>query len=407
MASRGFKAKPAKRDEIFVGRQAELALISRRLEEAQSGRGSFIAISGEPGIGKTTLAQAAAGAAAARGFEVFWSYCHDGQYVPPYWPWKQLLRELLKHLPGSRESSRNKVLAGALAEIVADWHTGPAQPTAMPKPIAESARLKILESTTSLLRIISDHRPLLLVMDNLHCADVPSLELLEVVAREMNGQKIVIIGSHRESPAEAGGSFQRTIGALAGQSLFESIPLSGWDLAGVEECLRECGISNPPVQLVQAVYGRTEGNPLFVMEVARLLRHKGLLDDETRSSVQAWEIDIPQKVRLAISGLVQRLTAPGRDALAAASLVGREFESALLREIVHEESDALEGLLEEALAHALVEDIPEEPGRYRFTHGLIQEVLSRPAHRPTQRASACPAYVLRCASHPPHRIKAP
>jgi DNA-binding CsgD family transcriptional regulator/tetratricopeptide (TPR) repeat protein len=363
-------------EEIFVGRQAELALISRRLEEARAGRGSLVAISGEPGIGKTRLAQAAAAAARERGFGVFWSQCHDGQYIPPYWPWKQLLRGLLKLLPGSKESSRNRGLASALSEIVADWRPGAARSAAMPKPIAEKARVKILESATSLLRIVSEHRPLLLVMDNLHCADVPSLELLEVVAREMSSSRIVIIGSHRESPAEAGGAFQQRIGALAGQSLFEGIPLSGWDLAGVEECLKECGIADPPAHLVQAVHGRTEGNPLFVVEVARLLQHKGLLDDYPRSSVPAWETYIPQKVRLAISGLVQRLSEPCRDALAAASIVGREFESSLLREIIHKEPAATETLLEEALAHALVEEVPEEPGRYRFTHALIQDVLS-------------------------------
>jgi DNA-binding CsgD family transcriptional regulator len=386
VASRGSKAKPAIREEIFVGRQAELALISRRLDEAKAGQGSLIAISGEPGIGKTRLAQAAAAAATARGFAVFWSQCHDGQYIPPYWPWKQLLRDLLKLLPGSKETSRNKGFASALSEIVADWHQGPARPAAMPKPIAEKARVKILESATSLLRIVSENRPVLLVMDNLHCADVPSLELLEVVAREMSGRKIVIIGSHRESPAEAGSAFQQTIGALAGQSLFEGIPLSGWDLAGVAECLRECGIADPPAHLVKAVHGRTEGNPLFVVEVARLLQHKGLLDDSPRSSVQAWETYIPQKVRLAISGLVQRLSAPCRDALTAASIVGREFESSLLREIIHEEHAAIETLLVEALAHALVEDLPEEPGHYRFMHALIQDVLSEQIPGPRRSA---------------------
>lgn len=107
----------------------------------------------------------------------------------------------------------------------------------------------------------------------------------------------------------------------------------------------------------------------------RLLQHKGLLDAGSAASAQAWETYIPQKVRLAIQGRFERLSAACRDALGAASIRGREFESSLLREITGEESPDIEAFLKEALTHGLIEEIIEKPAQYRFTHALIQVVV--------------------------------
>ena len=155
MAPRGSKGKSTGSEEIFVGRQQELALISRRLEEARAGRGCFIAISGEPGIGKTRLAQAAVGLGQARGFQAFWGQCHDGQYIPPYWPWKQLLRELLKVFP-SRSSVQGKAIASALSEILVDARQPVPVALRAAAPSPELIRLRILESVTLLLHLLSE-----------------------------------------------------------------------------------------------------------------------------------------------------------------------------------------------------------------------------------------------------------
>ncbi len=372
MASRGKKTKSTGQKDILLGRQAEMDLILHRLEEARAGKGCFLAISGEPGIGKTRLAQAATIAAKKKGFHVSWGQCHDGQYIPPYWPWKQLLRDTLGLLP-QRASAQSRGILNALSEIVASAPRDHSRTPEMPKPISQKARLKILESATLLVRMISENDPVLLVLDNLHCADVPSLQLLQVMSSETSGCPVVIIGSYREPSALAGGAFREIIGALAGQSFFESIPLAGWDASGVQECLIQHGIENPPLQLTRAVFERTNGNPLFVLEVVRLLRQRGLLD--SLSGARPWETLIPQKVRLAILGLFERLTAPCKNALAAAALVGREFESRFLQEVAGEDGSSIEPLFEEALAHGLIQGIDERPGFFRFVHALVQDVI--------------------------------
>jgi DNA-binding CsgD family transcriptional regulator/tetratricopeptide (TPR) repeat protein len=383
MTTQVSKGRPAKREQMLVGRQSELALISRLLDEAKSGKGSFLGISGEPGIGKTRLAEAAAVAARKRGFTTFWGQCHDGQYIPPYWPWREPLRGLLKMLPPSRRKNGKNRFQEGLSGIVSEGFQVTRSTRAMPKPVSQQARLLILESATDLIRTISVRKPLLLIMDNLHCADVPSLQLLEVIAREMRGQNVMIIGSYREPVADSSAEFRPAIGALASQEFFHGIALSGWDLVAISEYLRTCGIAEPPAVLLRAVLDRTEGNPLFVGEVVNLLKHEGLLNIAAAEDVGAWEKHIPQKIRLAILGQVQRLSVPCRDVLSLAALAGREFESVILRQTTQMTGAVIEQAIEEAIAHGIITEDAERPGLYKFMHALIQDVVVEqiPVHR--------------------------
>jgi DNA-binding CsgD family transcriptional regulator len=375
MALQKSNGRPAKREHVFVGRLSEVALISRLLDEAGRGQGCFVGLSGEPGIGKTTLAEAAAAAARTKGFTALWGQCHDGQYIPPYWPWKEPLRRLLTMLPASRGTTRQRGFHAGLASIVSETFQVTTAIRAMPRPVSHQTRLQILESATALIRTISERRPLLLIMDNLHCADVPSLQLLEVVAREMRGQKVMIIGSYREPAVDSRAEFRPAIGALASQEFFHGIPLSGWDDAAVSEYLQACGIAQPPKALVSAVLDRTEGNPLFVGEVARLLKHDGLLNIGSARDVQAFEKHIPQKIRLAILGQVQRLSATCQEVMALAALAGREFESVVLRQTAHMTGSSIQQALEEAIAHGLIKEDSGRSGFYTFVHALIQDVV--------------------------------
>ena len=372
MTARSSKRDAERPEDALVDRRREMTLISRRIEEARTGHGCFIALSGEPGIGKTRLAQESAALAKQSGFRVFWGQCHDGQYIPPYWPWKELLRGLLGVLP-SRTSARGRSISSALSPIVGEAR-GPEAPADAPAS-PETARVRILESVTQLLRLVADQGPVLLVIDNLHCADIPSLQLLQVVSREASASSIAIIGSYREPSAGAGVALRETIGALAGQAFFEGIVLSGWDLKAVRDCLRlHGGGVHLQEELAEAVHERTDGNPLFVLEVVRLLRREGFLGAD-RPNDHSWETHIPAKVRLAILGLFQRLSQPCRDSLAVGAVIGRGFELPLLREAWGEPGFDAAALMEEALSHGLIEEDAERPDRYRFSHALVQDVV--------------------------------
>ncbi len=248
VTSRGSKDSPAASKQMLVGRQSELTFISRLLDEAKSGNGTFLGLSGEPGIGKTRLAEAGAAVAQSKGFITFWGQCHDGQYIPPYWPWKEPLRGLLKMLPRPRGEIRQNGIPEGLASIFFEAFRNPDSQQAMPMPVSDQARLLILESATALIRRISERRPLLLIMDNIHCADVPSLQLLEVVASEMRAQNLMIIGTYREPAADSRAEFRPAIGALASKAFFHGICLSGWDQAAISEYLKIRGIAAPPAR---------------------------------------------------------------------------------------------------------------------------------------------------------------
>ncbi len=372
MASRGSYGESTKKSVVFVGRQSEMDLISRLLDGAKSGKGCFLGISGEPGIGKTRLAEAAAATARTKGFITFWGQCHDGQYIPPYWPWKEPLRGLLKMLPSPRGKAGRSGIHQGLSRIVSGSIPPAHAARAMPKPVSDQARLLILDSATALVRTISESNPLLLIMDNLHCADVPSIQLLEVVAREMRMQKVMIIGSYREPAAESRAEFRPAIGALASQEFFHGIPLPGLDFAAVSEYLRAFGVADPQAALVRAIMDRTEGNPLFVGEVARSLQMDGSVPGSTVDA-QAFEKLVPQKIRLAILGQVQRLSAPCLHAMSLAALAGREFDARILRRAEPKGETGTDEIIEEAIAHGIIAEAQESV--YRFTHALVQDVL--------------------------------
>jgi predicted ATPase len=175
MCSRESRSHPngrrkGNKQDIFVGRDPELGLLTDLLDQASAGRGQFVSVSGEPGIGKTTLAAAAARIAARKGFTVLWGRCHEGQYVPPYWPWKQILRRLLELSSAPKGPARDSH-AAALAPIVAESPLPKPLTAARSDPAPEQAQLQILDSATTILASVSDRKPLFLIFDNLHCAE--------------------------------------------------------------------------------------------------------------------------------------------------------------------------------------------------------------------------------------------
>ena len=373
-ALRRSQGKPVASDQAFVGRRQQLDLISRRLREARSYQGSFVSLSGEPGIGKTRLAQAASAAARSMGFDVFWGFCHEGQYIPSFWPWRQMLEDLLRRWSLNR--IRNRAALRSLSEAFA-VRPGGARDAGLPKPIPQQARLRLLESFLSLIHQVSDRKPMLLVMENLHCADAPSLQLLEIAAREMSRCRAVIVGSHREGPSGVAGALRTTLGAVAGEPFFEEISLQGFGLSEVEECLHACGVKSPTPHLVQTVFERTDGNPLFVVEAARLLLRSGLPAAGSHTGSAELRTLIPPKVRMAILGLVHRLTARCRETVSTAALVGREFDLSVLADVLGEKESSVATILEEAIGYSLVEEISQSPQRYRFVHALIHEVVEK------------------------------
>jgi DNA-binding SARP family transcriptional activator len=362
----------------FVGRARELDRLRVVVDDALAGRGKLVMLVGEPGIGKTQTAIELSRYAVGRGALVLWGRCHEREGAPPYWPWVQAIRAYVAVCDQDRLRSELGRRAAPLAELVPELRE---QFTDFePPPVLadeKQARFRLLDSLTSFLRRITGHQPLVLVLDDLNAADAGSLMVLEFVAQEVAGTRLLVVGTYRDIDLDHGHPLSQTLAELTRAQLFDRIVLRGLTEQDVERFLAEAIGVDPPEQLVRTVYGRTEGNPLFVAEMVRLLDQDGKLTPEAIADGRDWSVGVPEGVREVIGRRLARLSADCGEILRLASVVGREFgldQLARLRDSVSEE-ELLEAI-EEALAARVVEELPGAAGRFRFTHALVQETLA-------------------------------
>lgn len=328
----------------FVGRARERAELLAGLEEAAAGRGAVFLLAGEPGVGKTSLADWLAREADRSGVRAVWGRAWEAGGAPAYWPWRQALRALALELPAGE--------AGADADQVRFAH---------------------FERIVALLAAAGAERPLVLVLDDLHAADTSSLLLLEFVAAEIRSLPLLVLGTYREHAARlapaAGGPLARVVRAAT------RLPLRRLDRGEVEELARADGASLDGATLAE-VYRVTEGIPLFVREVLRLL--------PADAGAAARALPIPEGVREIIRERLARLEPPVRSALEVASVAGRDFSAAVVAAVTEAREDEVERQLAPAARAEVVVDLGA--GRWGFTHVLLRDALYR-ALAPERRAA--------------------
>ena len=373
---------------VFVGRQREMGELKAALEDALSGRGRLVTLVGEPGIGKTRTAQELATYAGLRSAQVLWGRCYEEQGMPPYWPWVQAIRSYVReHEP---DQLRSEMGAGAadIAEVVSDVKER--LPDLKPPPQLDSpeqARFRLFDSITAFLKSASQKQPLVLVLDDLHWADQPSLLLLQFVARELGNSRLLLIGTYRDMELNRQHPLSESLGELTRERLFQRVLLRGLSQQDVGRFIEVAAGVDPPSGLAEAVHTQTEGNPLFVTEVVRLLVQEGALspnpspsgrgETAARGEGDSWTVRIPEGVREVIGQRLNRLSQRCNETLTIASVIGREFELRQLAPLVEDMSeDRLLEVLEEALSARVIEELPHVVGRYQFTHTLIQETLA-------------------------------
>jgi predicted ATPase len=277
--------------------------------------------------------------------------------------------------------------AADIAEVVSDVRDRLLGLPPAPQLEPEQARFRLFDSITAFLKTASQRQPLVLVLDDLHWADQPSLALLQFVARELNGARLLIIGTYRDMELSRQHPLAEALGELTRERLFQRVLLRGLTQGDVERFIEMTSGHTVPRGLAEAVHTQTEGNPLFVTEVVRLLVQEGALTPDSDlpspsgrgagGEGDSWTIRIPEGVREVIGSRLNRLSQRCNETLTVASLVGREFTSAQLNPIVEEMTeDWLFEILEEAIAARVIEELPRSVGQYQFTHALIHETLA-------------------------------
>ena len=355
--------------QIFIGRQQEMAKLRTALEDAFSGQGRMVMLAGEPGIGKTRTAQEVAALAESRGARVLWGWCYEEAGAPPYWPWVQPIRSYVREKDPEKLRSEMGPGAADVAEIVSE--VAEALPDLEPPPALEpeQSRFRLFDSITTFLKNAAHSQPLLLVLEDLHWAERSSLLLLEFIVRQIDTTPLLVIGTYRDVEVSRRHPLSETLGNLIREQRFLRVQLPGLAQEEVEQLIQTTTGVSASLRLVESIHTRTEGNPLFVSEVIRVMQQEGIEEVQEGTS-------IPEGIRDAIGRRLNRLSELCNQTLTTASVIGREFNFELLQRLdqVSSEELLLE-TLDEAAAARLIEELPDQGDRYRFSHGLIQETL--------------------------------
>ncbi len=295
-----------------------------------------------------------------------------GGRPPAYWPWVQSLRMYIEQ--SEPEALRSQLAAGAadVAQIVPELRElFPDLPE--PSLETEGARFRLFDSAGRFLKNAAAARPLVLVLDDLHAADEPSLLLLRFVAGELGSSRILVVGTYRDVDPMVRDPLASTLAELAREQVTRRIELSGLTPAHVARYIELSGGATPPAELNATIHAETEGNPLFVGEVVRLLAAEGRLADVDVRDL--WTLGIPQGVREVIGRRLGRLSEECMRVLTLASVLGREFGLNALERLSELHADELIEVLDEAVAARVLAAVPGTHGRLRFAHALIRETL--------------------------------
>ena len=238
---------------------------------------------------------------------------------------------------------------------------------------AEGARFRLVDAVAAFLRNAGAVQPLMVVLDDLHAADAPSILLLRFVARELGEARVLVLGAYRGMELDRGHPLAVALSELSREPVTRHVPLSGLDEPGVARLIQEITGVVPRESVAAAVHRCTEGNPLFVAEVARLLAAEGRL--ERAGDPARLALAIPEGIREVIGRRVVRLPEPCGRVLGLASVFGREFSLSPLERLSALSAGELLDVLDVGIAARLVAAVPGAPGRLRFSHALIRDAL--------------------------------
>jgi hypothetical protein len=336
----------------FVGRAQELTDLVGALDDAASGRGSLVLLTGEPGIGKTRLMSELARIAATRRVHAVTGRCWEEGGAPPYWPWMQVVRAVggdLERIAGFDEEHR----AGAGGVL------------------PEGERIRLFDAIGRFLVAASSEAPLLVALDDVHAADESSLLLLRFLGQSLVESNVLLVATYREGESRVR-ERPDVFAELA--RVGRRIPLRGLTPADIGDYVGTVTGPPPTLQVAARLHRITGGNPFFVEEVVHQLVADGTLETLEDAPNDPFR-RVPEEIRALIRRRVAGLASEAVALLRVAAVVGREFELHVLQRTSRLTPARLLGLLEDAAAVGVIAEVPSAPRRYAFAHELVRETL--------------------------------
>ncbi|HEY7078000.1 MAG TPA: AAA family ATPase, partial [Solirubrobacteraceae bacterium] len=357
----------------LVGRTRELDQLDEWWADAVTGSRGLVLLAGDAGIGKTRLAAELGRRARDDGALVLYGR-FDEEALAPYQPVVEMVRGWSSGASLEPLRDRLGIRAAELGILFGEFGPAPSGDEGEPGPQghdADARRLRFFDAVAALLGEAGAETPLVLVFDDLHWADRPTLQLLKHLVRSPQPRRALIVGTYRDAEVEAGDPLHELIGDIRREGLLRRLELAGLAEREVAELVVALGVSTAAPGFVHALHGETEGNPFFIEEVVRHLREGG---HDLRSDVSLTEAGVPDGVREVTARRLRRLTADSRQALQVAAVIGRDFDYDVLEAVAPLQDDALISALEEGVeARVLREAGPV--GAYAFTHALVRATL--------------------------------
>jgi hypothetical protein len=353
----------------IAGRTRELALLAAPWRD-DAEHPSVASLSGEPGIGKSTLVAAVAREAHERGTIVLYGRAEEDPIVP-YAAVVQALRHYIRHAPELVADDRMAAHLSELRWLIPELSELPARGDS-PIDDRRSDRLRLYRATAAVIGHAAARSDVLLALEDLHWADADTISVIRQLLGDTFEHPVHGLLTHRSGEVGTGHPLARMLGDLRRDMPIVQLPLAGLDPPAIAEML---GPEGAAPELITRLHDHTSGNPFFIEEVVRALGERGAAIDRDPAWAAGHVTLLPDGVQAVIQERLSRLPEPTRDALAAAAILGGDFRLELLEEVLGRPTEGT--AIDAAVATGLVVADERVGNRYRFCHTLAREAIYR------------------------------
>jgi DNA-binding CsgD family transcriptional regulator/RecA/RadA recombinase len=358
----------------FVGRAREFGVLRELLPRGGDEGRRVALIAGEPGSGKSRLIRELAGELADEGTNVLCGGC-DAAIGAPYRPFVEILDDLVRRLPDDELADLTPATIRELSRLLPDVvsFAGETATPARADPDTERHRLHL--AITDVLAAASRRAPLLLVIEDLHWADLPSLLLVRHLVRRGGDVRMLLVLTYRDGERDDPGELADTLIDIGRTEGVARLRLSGLSTDEIAEFVRRALGLEPEDDLVTALADLTGGNAFLLTELWRELLDTGSIDDREgvlRLTRPTAALNTPESVRAVVGQRLARLAAETTAMLEVAAIAGPGFGLVLLRRATGMEEGSLLDAVDEAERSGMVMAVPSRSLAYRFSHELVR-----------------------------------
>ncbi len=367
------------RTRVLVGREKQVQILRACWEEALNGHGQLAFISGEPGIGKTWLAQHVA--AQCHPPVLLIGHCENAEDGSPYRLFTELLRTYLSTVPPEFSDAEARQQLGNFASLIPQIHQMLPDLQISPLPDPKQEQLRLMSSLTQFIRHATQERAWFLILEDLQWADRSSLELLLYLGRHLPTMSLFIVGTYRDNEVQRGHPLLETLRGLRSYPSYRHIALERLTPEEVGFVLACNWRRTVPEALVETIYEHTAGNPFYIEEVAKALEDAGMVPSPTDTEIDSeWyvraqkEVKLPRSAQEIAAKRIAHLSAETQELLRHAAVLGQTFRLDDLQRISDLSEWEILECLDEALEHQLIEEV-QGGHLLRFRQKDIQATL--------------------------------